>query len=77
MRMRADAIETQSVYIYIYQSHWLNLLGEYIIPQIQKNVIEIQKYFHNHCAPHAWLKECIDHTTPFLPYRTHWNSQLI
>lgn len=58
-------------------AHWLNLLGQDITPSsITKHVTDIHKYFRNHHAPGAWLKECNDHVSPQLPVLTRWSSQL-
>ena len=41
-------------------AHWLNLLGQDIthLTLIIKHKVEVHKYFRNHYAPSAWLKEC-------------------
>lgn len=58
-------------------AHWLNLLGQDITPDtIIKHVVEVHKYFRNHHAPSAWLKECKECVSPQLPGSTRWNSQL-
>lgn len=76
-KMRQALEDKDKVITYGCSAHWLNLLGEDITPStIIKHVIEVQKYFRNHHAPAAWLKECNDHAKPQLPCNTRWNSQI-
>jgi hypothetical protein len=64
--------------VYGCSSHWLNLLGQELTPQlIMKHVVEVQKYFRNHHQPSGWLKELSDTVIPQLPGDTRWNSQLM
>ena len=59
MEKMGHALEEKNELItYGYSVHWLNLLSEDItLSTITKHVVEVQKYFHNHHAPAAWLKE--------------------
>ena len=64
------------IVVYGCSSHWLNLLGQDIIPsQISAQVIEINKYFRNHHIPSALLSEVKGSVKPQLPNDTRWNSQ--
>ena len=63
--------------VYGCSAHWLNLLGQDITPaQIMSQVVEINKYFHNHHVPGALLSEISGSVKPQLPADTRWNSQL-
>lgn len=59
-------------------AHWLGVLGQdFAPPDIMNHMTEVQKYFHNHHRPSAWLKDSAGSVKPELPEETRWKSQLI
>lgn len=79
VKMRKKLEETKELNLISHgcSAHYLNLLGQDITPKnIISYVIKVQKYFRNHHAPGAWLRERADVVKPQLPCETRWNSQL-
>ncbi|GFS82707.1 DUF659 domain-containing protein [Nephila pilipes] len=69
--------ENSTLITYGCGAHCLNLLGQDITPSsLMKHLVDIHKYFRNHHAPGAWLKECSECVSPQLPGCTKWGSQL-
>ena len=69
--------DDEDLIVYGRSSHILNLLGQSLTPSsVIKHIVDVQKYFRNHHAPAAYLKQFPNTVKPQLPGDTRWNSQL-
>ena len=69
-------------YVYGCASHYLSLVVQDIANQVAagsvtKHINEVQKYFHNHHQPRAWLKGFENSLKLQLPDVIRRNSQLV